>query len=351
MSRATTSGARGHLRLSVAMTTCDGARFLAPQLASLEKQIRPPDEVVISDDGSRDGTAALLDAFAARATFPVEVLRSRTRVGCIRNYEVAISRCTGEVVVLCDQDDVWLAHKLAAIEQEFLARPESVLAFSDAYLMDEWGRRTGTRLWEARQFRSAERRALERDPLPQLMHRSIVTGCTLAFRARYAPLLLPFPTDPAGPGIRVFHDRWMSMVLAAVGHVVPIAQPLMEYRLHRDQHVGIPRLRVRRLLSTQLMAWQQVLIPPQHLTNRIGTFVELLSTASARMEKELDEPQRGEALDQIARCVDHLSFRTAVRSHARQSRTPILPRVLNGEYGRFSGGLASAVSDVRAPAG
>ena len=52
-------------KLSVALCTCDGERFLPRQLASMLQQTRLPDELIVCDDRSTDGTLAVLRAFAA----------------------------------------------------------------------------------------------------------------------------------------------------------------------------------------------------------------------------------------------------------------------------------------------
>jgi glycosyltransferase involved in cell wall biosynthesis len=345
----TTAAVPRRLRISVAMTTCNGVRYLGPQLASLEKQTRAPDELVISDDASEDGTDVVLRDFARRSSVPVEVHRSRVRAGCIRNFEFVVRRCAGDVIVLCDQDDVWLPHKLAEIEKVFLTDENAVVAFSDGHLIGPSGRRTGRQLWAARRFGVSERTVLERDPLPALVRRSLVSGCAMAFSAAYRHLLEPFPPDPAGPGVRVFHDHWIAMVLATLGGVHALPEPLIEYRLHPAQHIGIPGLRLRRLVPPSAVSWQQVLLPPQHIANRIATSIRLLEAIAERIDKGVDGQRRDEALRRIERSLAHLRFRASVRARPHRSRTPILDRVLSGEYAQFSLGVATAVADAIAP--
>ena len=68
-------------RVSVAMATCNGARFVDAQLASLAAQSRPPDELVVCDDASEDDTLERVRAFAARAPFAVRVEPAAARLG------------------------------------------------------------------------------------------------------------------------------------------------------------------------------------------------------------------------------------------------------------------------------
>ncbi len=96
----------GRLRISIAMCTYNGARFLPEQLASFAAQERLPDELVVCDDGSTDATMEILQDFAATALFEVRVERNPQNLGFVRNFEKTLSLCTGDIVFLSDQDDV-----------------------------------------------------------------------------------------------------------------------------------------------------------------------------------------------------------------------------------------------------
>ncbi len=76
-----------------------------------------PDELIICDDASTDGTRALLESFASTASIPVSLHFSDQNTGSVKNFERAIGLCTGDVIALSDQDDVWRNDKLELIEQ------------------------------------------------------------------------------------------------------------------------------------------------------------------------------------------------------------------------------------------
>ena len=100
------------VKFSVAMATYNGERYLREQLESVARQTLPPFELVVCDDGSADSTLRILDEFARSAPFPVHVHRNQRNLGYGDNFLRAISLCRGEWIALCDQDDVWLDHKL-----------------------------------------------------------------------------------------------------------------------------------------------------------------------------------------------------------------------------------------------
>ena len=130
------------LTVSVALCTYNGARFVAEQLRSILAQSSPADQIVISDDGSTDGTLEVVRAelAAAGSALPeVIILENPAPLGVTRNFEQAILACTGDLIVLCDQDDTWVPDRLARAEREFAARPDLLLLYSDASLVDEGG--------------------------------------------------------------------------------------------------------------------------------------------------------------------------------------------------------------------
>src|SRR5262245_49520236 len=110
-------------RLSVALCTYNGARFLHDQLSSIARQSSLPHELVICDDRSSDNTVAIIERFALGAPFPVRWQVNATNLGSTKNFELAISRCHGDVIALSDQDDIWQRDKLAQIERVLLQFP------------------------------------------------------------------------------------------------------------------------------------------------------------------------------------------------------------------------------------
>src|SRR5258708_3955131 len=99
-------------RISVAMCSYNGARFLREQLESIATQTRLPDELIIFDDRSTDETIEIIDAFVKHARFPVRVEISESTRGATKNFEKAIALCQHEIITLADQDDVWHPNKL-----------------------------------------------------------------------------------------------------------------------------------------------------------------------------------------------------------------------------------------------
>ena len=102
-------------RISIAMAAFNGEKYIREQLESFGTQTVPPNEVVISDDDSSDKTVEIIEAFKARAKFEVNLLQNEDRIGYIANFANAISQCTGDIIFISDQDDVWFPEKIQKV--------------------------------------------------------------------------------------------------------------------------------------------------------------------------------------------------------------------------------------------
>ena len=131
------------MKFSVAMCTYNGAKYLEEQLRSLLAQQRLPDEVVICDDGSTDGTIALLEQFVANPLIPVRLFRNPVNLGFSRNFAQAIRLCQGDLIALADQDDIWYPEKLRRLEESFEQAPGMEGVFSDGNIIDDASRTLG----------------------------------------------------------------------------------------------------------------------------------------------------------------------------------------------------------------
>jgi hypothetical protein len=316
-------------RVSVALCTCNGSRFLAEQLDSIAQQTRPVDELILCDDHSTDDTLAIARSFQSRIA-SLQIHQNPARLGVTKNFEQAIARCGGDVIFLCDQDDRWAPTKV----QQLLAglAGGAGLAFCDAQVVREDGQPAGYRLWESIWFTPAEQRRMAGgDSLPVLLKHAVPAGCTLAFVAAYRPLLLPFPDLPH------VHDVWISLLLACVSRLTPVTEPLVSYRLHSHNTVGMRRYN---WLGQLRMARHQL---------RTGAFrqLEMLHTAARdRLAGQAQWPVSPAALAQLNEKIRHSRLRDELPPRWSQRWQTIRSEWRAGGYQRFSYGLKSVLQDV-----
>jgi glycosyltransferase involved in cell wall biosynthesis len=201
------------MRISVALATCNGDRYLWEQLYSFQTQTRLPDEVVISDDASQDTTPELLDRFAATAPFPVRIHGSRRRLGASGNFSKALSLTTGDVILLSDQDDSWFSHKVETIESTFTTHPTTHLIVNDALLTDRALAPTG--LSRIDQITKA------RYPLS-----NFVQGACTSVTASLLRLALPIPVNARN------HDAWLHAIARLLDVRLVLPEALQYFRRH-----------------------------------------------------------------------------------------------------------------------
>ena len=319
------------LSISVAMCTYNGGPFLREQLASIAAQERPPDELVVCDDGSTDDSRAIVKEFARRSAFATHFVANESNLGSTKNFEKAIALCNGDIVSLADQDDVWYPYKLKRVEVEFLESTETVGVFSDADLIDDDSRWLSRRLWNAFSFGAVEQDRFEKcRALEVLLKHPVVTGATMAFRRELINIVFPIPSTH-------IHDRWLSFLLAARGQFVAIREPLMQYRRHKGQQAGLPPQR-----RGELIAQARTRGARFHL-EEIERFREL--QARLRM-RQADFPYAAFAQSEIEKKISHLAHRAQLPPR-RIARIPsVLQESFNLGYWRYSAGWTSIAKDL-----
>lgn len=317
------------MRISVSLCTYNGASFLAEQLASIAAQTRLPDEVVICDDISADESIRVVSAFSSSCSFPVRIHRNSINLGSCKNFEQAIGLCTGDLIALSDQDDIWHPEKLARIEAAFADSPGLGALFSDANLIDETGASLHRTLWESVGFSKRLRNAVRSgNGFDALLLGNFVTGATLAFRADWNRLLLPIPAGWV-------HDHWIALLLAAVSRIDFVDEPLISYRSHPSQERGVKERNICEL-------WQR-------FANLHGSDYSKAALLREGLADHLQcfDPQR--FARQISKCeamAIHLKRRAALPP-ARLFRVPmIVKEILNSNYFVHAFGLKSVLRDI-----
>ncbi|PLX81867.1 MAG: glycosyltransferase family 2 protein [Desulfuromonas sp.] len=210
--------------VSVAMATFNGEKYLGQQLDSLLDQDYPEIEIVICDDSSTDGTVPLLKKYARNSNILLHL--NDKNLGYVRNFEKTLSRCRGDYIALCDQDDVWLPQKISRLVS--LARQtDRGLVYSDADLIDGSGQALRKSLRTSYNINYVE------DNRRAFYLFNCVTGCTSLVSRRLLDLALPFP-----PGV-IVHDWWLAFVAARLGRMGYTNERLIQYRTHGTNQIGI----------------------------------------------------------------------------------------------------------------
>ncbi len=220
--------------LSIALCTYNGSRFLWEQLESLVNQTLLPTEVVISDDCSTDITLDIVQKFSNALN--IKILINDKSLGVIKNFENAIAHCSGDIILMCDQDDLWHSDKLQKISQYFEENPNQLAVFSDAILVDEKKNSLGKNFWSAvRFFQPQIQQWKNGQAVDLLLFGNRSSGCMMAFRRELIENIIPFPTHIPD----MIHDGWITLVAAMLDSMGIIEEQLISYRQHSSQQIGV----------------------------------------------------------------------------------------------------------------
>lgn len=320
------------LTVSIALCTFNGERFLREQLVSYAAQTVLPDEVVVCDDGSTDGTLEILEEWAETVPFEVRIFRNEQNLGYAQNFGKAVSLCTGDIIFLSDQDDVWMPEKIERMVRVFEEAPEIVLAVSDAFIMDAQGKRQDgslrelTQLWyfdEPAAFCTQDPRFS--DCYPQ--------GCASAFRASLRELFLPIPS-------RWTHDIWLQVIAPLAGRGKVVSEPLFSYRLYSGNTSAFGLFEERKRIwehKKKIHYWN---IPQQYWAwlPMIEQFEKRLSRLTPEKERRIRRRLRQNAV--------HFTNRNRIQRNALVFGILVLREVFSGGYFRRPFPLRSLFYDL-----
>jgi len=324
------------VRISVALCTRDGLPFVREQVASVLAQTRPADQLVVSDDASSDDTVRVVEAAvgaAGDAAPALVVLRNDPPLGVTRNFEQALLATDGDLLVLCDQDDVWEPDRLARLEERFRVEPGLDALFGDAVIVDGDGNPTGATLFGMVEVGGDELAAVESGAaaFEVFLHRNLATGATMALRRRLLDRAVPFPAHWV-------HDEWLAMLAAADGRLGVERRPLVRYRIHGGNTIGVVEPTLRRKIARVL--------------ERRGDRNRVLAHRGAELAAYLRSHRAPERVVALSRSKALFELRRARLPRVRLLRVgPVLILAARGDYHRFaSQGPLDIVRDLLQPA-
>jgi glycosyltransferase involved in cell wall biosynthesis len=230
--------------ISVCMATFNGGNFILRQLETVIKQLSMDDQIVVVDDKSTDRTVELMqEAYGNR----IEIFINNQNAGAIKSFEKAISLAKGDILFLCDQDDIWEENKVATVMNAF-EEQNADLVVHDASVVD------GNLNVLNVSWNDYNNNNINQGIFGNIL-KNAYTGALMAFKKELVSDILPFP-----PTIEM-HDQWIALVcMQKKKKIVFIDRPLMKYVRHGGNVTGIKK----RSLSAQLKG-------------RLGTTMALLS--------------------------------------------------------------------------
>lgn len=223
------------MKISVALCTYNGGKYIEEQINSILNQSVKVDEIIVCDDQSKDDTILKLKKLQTKNSC-ISIIENELNLRSTKNFEKAISLCSGDYIFLSDQDDLWNEQKVKKIITIFEENPTAEGVFSNANLIDKENNPIKLlTIWESVFF-------LEKE-LPKPIdffdiiskNGNIVTGATLCIKKSVKEFIFPFAED-------VLHDEKIANILALRNSLFYSTENLISYRIHDKQQVGMKNL-------------------------------------------------------------------------------------------------------------
>lgn len=235
----------GHNRVSIALATYNGGRYIKQQLDSIQDQTHQEFIVHICDDMSSDNTLENIKCHDLYQQGKVRIYPGESSLGAMKNFRRAISYCDDNYIALCDQDDFWLPEKLerllTQVKHHEQAGTVPVLAFSDLEIVDA----VLGPLFPS--FYSVSIKSSAANQPADFLVSNHIPGCAMLFNRALKKLVEPMPED-----IRM-HDWWIAMIAAQCGAIIYVDTPLVKYRQHNNNTIGAPGILQKRFLPDGLL--------------------------------------------------------------------------------------------------
>jgi len=206
--------------ISVCMATYNGEKYIKEQVESILRQLAEEDELIVSDDGSTDGTIKILENFGDKR---IKIFKHSRDLNnkhpfypSTKNFENALTKAQGDYIFLSDQDDVWMPDKVK-ITLPFL-KEQDTLVVSDAWIINE-NLEKQEKLSKYMPYKKGYFRNL---------FKCTTQGCRIAFTKNIKDFCLPFPN-----GV-IIHDFWIRQLVELKFKVRYIPEPLIFYRQHSN---------------------------------------------------------------------------------------------------------------------
>ncbi len=208
------------MKISVVLAAYKGEQFIAEQLESILPQLGENDEIIVSDDYPEGKTRDVVQGFINRDK-RIKYIEGEGK-GVVKNFENAMKASDGDIIFLCDQDDVWMPDKVNSVMKEFQSGADLVL--HDASVTDGKLNITSPSFFAIHGTNASYSRNLIKNTF---------VGCCMAFRKEVMQSTLPFPEGLA------MHDWWIALVALKKNYKVTLLdKPLILWRRHGDNVTG-----------------------------------------------------------------------------------------------------------------
>ena len=277
------------MKISIAFIVYNGANYMRTQLDSILAQTHKVDEIIVCDDASSDNTKKIIEEYKNKYPDLFYIHYNNKNLGPTKNIEKAIQACTGDIILLADQDDYWEANKVETIANWFEVNPTMNGVFTNGSLMNSNEKLDNKySLWDTMSFPYNKVNNSQDLKLYINTVENTVTGATLAIRNKLRFLKQPFPVIK-----HLVHDRWLAINLAETNSLGILNNKLIRYRIHSAQAIGGMTKNIEKYidLNTNLFLEEfniNSFKDLRYILNKIEVNLEIQNEISKLEKKEFD---------------------------------------------------------------
>ena len=226
------------MKISVVMTTYNGQKYIKKQLESIELQTVKIDEVIIIDDCSNDDTVEIVNEFIHNKQLTGWILEeNKNNLGYIENFKKGLSQATGDIIFLCDQDDIWKLNKVE-IMANILSHNKNMYSLASSF---EFINQNDEKFDIKEQKNKSNnnlinfviKSKLTKIDLKYLLRCNFSQGCTMAVRKELVEEYLNVFNKS------IPHDWALNLIAASHHGCYYLDEKLIKYRIHNNNTIGL----------------------------------------------------------------------------------------------------------------
>lgn len=218
------------MKKSVLLCTYNGEKYIYEQIESIINQSENVDEIIISDDCSNDNTIDIIKNNFLNCEIDIKININKENLGFKKNFYNALELCSGDIIFFSDQDDVWMSNKVKRVMEIFKENTNALLVFSNAEVTDQKLNKVSYLLDDVHFDDSIMNDSYSQ--LKNILADNFITGATMAMKKDLIDKAMPFGTNWP-------HDYWFGVVAAINCGLYVIKEPLIKYRQHENNTIGI----------------------------------------------------------------------------------------------------------------
>lgn len=303
------------MKVSVAMCTFNGAKYIDEQLSSILNQNYVIDEIIIVDDCSTDNTVSMIKKYIYKNK-NIKLFNNLNNLGYKKNFKKALSLCTGDLIFFSDQDDVWKYNKVSKLVN-FIKKYNYDVVFTNAKLIDEFNSELNYTLWESINYDNKV------CLFSELLKRNCCTGATMVLQKSFYERYKDIPDCWV-------HDGWFAFCGCINNSLGCLDENLTLYRQHSGNQIGAKKKTFSDFFSKFDMSYYY-----SNYEERIQRYNSIL-----KLTKDKD------IINKLHEGINFYNHRKiALKQKTLKSLIKLISLYFNGYYNNYSNGISGLFTD------